>query len=68
VALIQLLQQQPGITQAAFPQQVQQVRRDFDLTGWARHFHRLGLLIMPVGERQPSTPLPSFRKHQGEFP
>ena len=68
VALIQLLQQQPGITQAAFLQQVQQVRSDFDLSEWARHFHRLGLLTLPVGERQPSTPLPSFSKHQGEFP
>lgn len=68
VALIQLLQQQPGITQATFKQQVQQVRSDFDLIDWARHFHRLGLLTLPVGERQPSTPLPSFSKHQGEFP
>lgn len=68
VALIQLLQQQPGITQTAFQQQVQQARRDFDLIGWARHFHRLGLLTLPVGERQPGTPLPPFSKHQGEFP
>lgn len=68
VALIQLLQQQPGITQAAFQQQVQQVRSDFDLSEWARHFHRLGLLTLPVGERQPDTPLPSFSKPQGEFP
>ncbi|MGL5566947.1 MAG: HvfC family peptide modification chaperone, partial [Plesiomonas sp.] len=68
VALIQLLQQQPGITQAAFQQQVQQVRSDFDLSEWARHFHRLGLLTLTVGERQPGTPLPPFNKHQGEFP
>ncbi|PTS74887.1 DUF2063 domain-containing protein [Aeromonas sp. HMWF036] len=68
VALIQLLQQQPGITQTAFQQQVQQVRSDFDLTEWARHFYRLGLLTLPVGECQPGTPLPSFSKHQGEFP
>lgn len=68
VALIQLLQQQPGIARAAFQQQVQQVRSDFDLTEWARHFHRLGLLTLPVGERQPGAPLPSFSKHQGEFP
>ncbi|HGY1007844.1 TPA: putative DNA-binding domain-containing protein [Aeromonas salmonicida] len=68
VALIQLLQQQPGMSRAAFQQQVQQVRSDFDLTEWARHFHRLGLLTLPVGERQPGAPLPSFSKHQGEFP
>ncbi|MCF5892123.1 putative DNA-binding domain-containing protein [Aeromonas veronii] len=68
VALIQLLQQQPGITQAAFQQQVQQVRSDFDLSEWARHFHRLGLLTLSVGERQPGAPLPPFSKHQGEFP
>ncbi|HEH9399457.1 TPA: putative DNA-binding domain-containing protein [Aeromonas sobria] len=58
VALIQLLQQQPGITRAAFQQQVQQVRSDFDLTEWARHFHRLGLLTLPVGERQSGAPMP----------
>ncbi|MGY3853464.1 HvfC/BufC family peptide modification chaperone [Aeromonas aquatilis] len=68
VALIQLLQQQLRITQGAFQQQVQQVRSDFDLSEWARHFYRLGLLTLPVGERQPGTPLPSFSKHQGEFP
>ncbi|WP_421324497.1 putative DNA-binding domain-containing protein [Aeromonas veronii] len=68
VALIQLLQQQPGSTQAAFQQQVQQVRSDFDLSEWARHFYRLGLLTLSVGERQPGTPLPPFSKHQGEFP
>lgn len=68
VALIQLLQPQQGIIQAAFQQQVQQVRSDFDLAEWARHFHQLGLLTLPVGERQPATPLPSFSKHQGEFP
>ena len=68
VALIQLLQQQPGITQAVFQQQVQQVRSDFDLSEWARHFHRLGLLTLSVGERQSGAPLPSSNKHQGEFP
>lgn len=68
VALIQQLQQQPGITCAAFQQQVQQVRSDFDLAQWARHFHRLGLLTLLVGERQPGAPVPSFSKHQGEFP
>ena len=58
VALIQLLQQQPGISRAAFQQQVKQVRSDFDLTEWARHFHRLGLLTLPVDERQPGAPVP----------
>ncbi|MGN5140065.1 HvfC family peptide modification chaperone [Aeromonas sp. 164P] len=58
VALIQLLQQQPGISQAAFQQQVQQVRSDFDLIEWARHFHRLGLLIQPVDERRHGAPVP----------
>lgn len=58
VALIQLLQQQPGISRAAFQQQVQQVRNDFDLIEWARHFHRLGLLTLLVGERQPGAPVP----------
>lgn len=57
VALIQLLQQQPGLSRTAFQQQVQQVRSDFDLTEWARHFHRLGLLTLPVGERQSGAPL-----------
>lgn len=58
VALIQRLQQQQGITRQAFGQQLQQVNSDFDLAQWADHFHRLGLLILPVGESLYGARLP----------
>ncbi len=68
VALLQLLGQQQGVSVAELAARVHHYRSGFDLLGWARYFHRLGLLATQPPSIEPPSIEPQATPFQGDTP